>query len=112
MKPGSCRCWPGAPGHNLPFRIFLHSGRADPFDIGFLGPYALAQVAGALAELVKHFGCFSGGRKDVPLFTNRLLLDESSVDSSEGLDAMDPFPVRRSGVMRHAPELCRRTVAP
>lgn len=33
---------------------------ADPFDIGFLGPYAVVQIADALAQLVEHFDRFQG----------------------------------------------------
>ena len=52
------------------------------------------------------------GRKDVPLFTIRLLLEGLPVDRMYLEDSMRLSFIWRFGVMRHAPELWRKPVAP
>lgn len=83
-----------------------------PIDISILCAYAVVQIADALAQLVEHSCRFQGGRETMLLFTIYLVLDEKTVYASKSLAARHFWGVLWRGVIQHAPELGRKTVAP
>lgn len=54
---------------------------AHPMDINLLRPYAVVQIANALAPLVEHFHGLKGRQRCTDAFRDRSILDAQSVYS-------------------------------
>jgi len=85
--------------------------RANPIDINLLSPYAVVQIADALAQLVEHSCRFQRGKETVLLFMIRLILDETPAYRLKNKTARSFEVTPRRRVRRQASELGRKTVS-